>query len=63
MTDDNNKALEAVKVIREKIGGIIKVRTCANWSNKWKYVKEGKIVALPTVSLESLFKILTNDAM
>ena len=34
------QAIESVNLIKEKRKGIIKGRTCANWSNKKRYLKE-----------------------
>ena len=47
-----------MKLIKEKINGIIKGITCANGSKQKRYLKEGEIVASPTVSIEVLFTTL-----
>ena len=55
------QALYSVNLIKEKINGIIKVRTCANGSKK-RYLKYGKSVASLTVFLEGLLTTLVINA-
>ena len=51
---EKSKALPAVNLIKEKFGGILKGRTCANGSKQRKYLKQDESVASPTAALESL---------
>ena len=63
LTDsERRQALESVKLIKEKRNGIIKGITCANGSKKKRYLKEGEILASPTVSIEVLFTTLVIGA-
>ena len=55
---ERGQTLEVVSILKEKINGIIKVRTCANGSKQKRYFKERQIVASPTVLLEGLFTTL-----
>ena len=56
LTQENKKhALAAVHLIKEKRGGDIKGRTCADDSKQRQYLKADKTVALPTVSMEALY--------
>ena len=55
------QALEAVDLIKEKRNGVINGGTCANWSNKKRYLKEGESVVSPMASLEGLFTTLVID--
>ena len=57
------QALEAVNLIKEKIDGKIKGRTCANGSQQWKYLNEDKSIASTTLSVEGLFTSLLIDAI
>ena len=51
-----------MNIIKEKINGIIKVRTCANGSKKKRYLKERESAASPTVLLSGLFSTLVINA-
>ena len=63
LTEDNKKkALAAVNLIKEKRCGKIKGRSCANGSKQRKYLKEDKMVELPTVSTEANIASLVVDA-
>ena len=55
---ERRQSLEAVKLIKKKINGIIKVRTCANESKQKRYLKEVESVTLIMVSMEGLFTLL-----
>ena len=59
---EKKKALPAVNLIKEKYGGVLKGRTCADGSGQRKYLKQDKTVASPTAGLESLFVSLLVDA-
>ena len=62
MTEDEKlKTLEAVNLIKEKRDGTIKGRSCANGSKQRKYLKEGELVASPTVSTEANLSTLFVD--
>ena len=50
-----------MKLNKQKIYGTIKGRTCADGSNQKRYLGNDESVALPAVSLESLFKTLVID--
>ena len=58
--EDKKKALDAVNLIKKKISGQIKGRTCANGSKQRKYLGEDVSVASPTISLEALFATRKN---
>ena len=60
--EDNSKVLHAVNLIKKKIGGKIKVRTCANGSKQKSYLKERKRVSSPRVLFKELFCALIIDA-
>lgn len=47
--------MEAVNLIKEKKGGTVKGRTCANGSNQRKYLSYDDSVASPMVSTEGMF--------
>ena len=56
LTQENKKhALEAVHLIKEKRGGDLKGRTCADGSKQRQYLKTDETVASPTVSMEDLY--------
>ena len=59
--EEMKQALEAVNLIKQKRCGKIKMRSCANGSEQWKYMKEGESVASPTLQLEALFLSLIID--
>ena len=56
------QALESVNLIRKKRSGKIKGQTCANGSRQRQFLKDGKSVASPTVTLESLISTWVIDA-
>ena len=51
-----------MNLIKEKINGNIKGRTCVNGSKQRRYIKEGEIISSPTASLESIITTLVIDA-
>ena len=55
-------AMEAVNLIKEKKGGKVKGRTCANGSRERKFLKYDESVASPTVSTEGMFGTFMIDA-
>ena len=55
-------ALNAVNLIKQKIDGKIKGRICADGSKQKRYLVKYESVALPTISMESLFTTLVVDA-
>ena len=55
------RTLQEVNPIKEKRDSRIKGRTCTNSSRKCIYLKDGEILASPTVSLETLFATLLVD--
>ena len=55
---ESSKALEAGKLVKEIINGVINGRTCPNGSKQKVYLKEVKLVASSTVLLEFLFVTL-----
>ena len=59
---EKSKALPAVNLIKEKYGGVLKGRTCADGSGQRKYLKQDESVASPTAALESLIMSLVIDA-
>ena len=59
---EKQKALPAVNSIKEKYGGDLKRRTCADGSGQRKYLKQDETVASPTAGLEILFMTLLIDA-
>ena len=59
---DKAKSLNAVNIIKQKLDGTIKGRTCDNGSKQKRYLGKDDSVASPTVSLESLFTTLVIDA-
>ena len=59
---EKKKALPAVNLIKEKFGGELKGRTCADGSRQHQYLRQDESVASPTASLESLFVSLLIDA-
>ena len=52
------RTLEVVNLIKEKIYGCIKGRTCSYLSRKYRYIRDDKTVSPLTVSLEALFLTL-----
>ena len=58
---EKHKALPAVNLIKEKFGGKLKGRICADGSRQRKYLKEDESVASPTAVLESLIMTLLID--
>ena len=48
-------ALEAYHLIKEKIDGKIKERTCANGSRQRQFLKDREEVASPAVSIKGIF--------
>ena len=61
--EDRNKALEAVKLTKEKRCGNIKGITCENVSEYKSYLKEDESVYSPTCSTESLMSTPLIDNM
>ena len=59
---EKKKALPAVNLIKEKYGGVLKGRTCADGSGQRKYLKQDETVVSPTAGLESLCVSLLVDA-
>ena len=59
--EEKSKALNAVNIIKQKIDGTIKGRTCADGSNQERYLEKDESVASHTVSLESIFTTLVID--
>ena len=55
-------AMEAVNLIKEKQGGEVKGRTCANGSKQRKYLRSDESVASPTVSTEGMIGSFVIDA-
>ena len=55
-------AMEAVNLIKEKKGGTVKGRTCANRSKQRRYLSYDDSVASPTVSTEGMFGSFMIDA-
>ena len=60
--EDKEKELNAVDLIKQKICGTIKGRTCDDVSKQKIYLGKDETVSLSTVSLESLFTRLVIDA-
>ena len=58
---EKHKALPTVNLAKEKFGGELKGRTCADRSRQRKYSKKDKSVASPTAALESLIESLLID--
>ena len=56
--EGKSKALTAVKIIKQKRGGTIKGRICADGRNHKRYLVKDESVASPTISLEALFTTL-----
>ena len=62
LSDEQKRAaLNAVNLIKKKIDGSIKGRTCADGSKQHKYLKEDESIASPKVALESLITTLVID--
>ena len=59
---EKRAALDAVNLIKKKINGDIKGRTCANGEKQRIYVKVGELTYSPTVSLLSILTTLAIDA-
>jgi hypothetical protein len=55
------RAMEAVNLIKQKCCGKIKMRSCANGSNQWKFAAEDDNFSSPTVQLKSLFLSMMID--
>ena len=60
--EDTSKAINGVNLIKQKIDGTIKGKTCADGSEQKRYLVKYESVVSPTVSLESLFITLVIDA-
>ena len=60
-SEEKNRALEAVNLIKEKRDGNPKGRTCANGKKQRKYVKEGDTILSPAMSLEIILATLVID--
>ena len=55
-------AMEAVSLIKEKKGGVVKGCTCANGSKQKKYLKHDESIASPTTSTDGMFGTFMIDA-
>ena len=60
--EEKAMAMDAINLIKEKRGGTVKGRTCANGSKQRKYLKEDESVASPTVSNEGIIGTFMMDA-
>ena len=60
--EQKRRALNAVNLIKQKIDGSIKGRTCADGSGQHKLLSVNESIASFTLSLEALFVILIVDS-
>ena len=47
------EALEAINLIKKKIDGNLKVRSCANGAKQRRFLKTDEVISSPTVSNEA----------
>ena len=60
--EEKRMAMEAISLIKEKRGGTVKGRTCADGSDQHKYLHPDDTVASPTVSNEGMLGTFMIDA-